>query len=769
MRRVRGPAALLSALAIAVSAATADARVIAGFTTPATGQSWIVPDDVTSVVVSLYGAQGGDDVDHTHGPGGLGGHTMFALTVTPGSTYQVNVGGRGGDGFLGVGPGGAGGVNGGAPGGNIAVVGRSAGGGGATDIRDGLFSLTDRIGVAGGGGGATAVVQTSVGDGGGGAGGGTTGSDGSNNLRSGDQGNPEGGKGGTQAAGGAGGPTNATYPHTGGDGLAGTFGAGGGGGDLVGGTNGDAGGGGGGGWYGGGGGGGGGTDPDGPDTFQGGGAGGGGSGHGPGGAILDSGAQTGDGAAFISAPVPSPTDLALVGSTPSSQPPTITGTAEADSTVGLYQSSSCDGPAVGSGSAAAFGTSGIAAALATDGDYTIYARAVDGGGVPSPCSATGVAFELDTTAPDAPGNLAISPQSPANQNSPTVSGTAEAGSTVEVFAHDGCTGSPKVKPTADAFALGAVVPVDDDSTTTFSVDAVDAAGNRSACATAGTYVEDSTPPPAPAGLSSSPASPSQVRAPQIKGSAQDGSMVVVYADPACKYGTNVASGTAAEFASQGLAVTVGSNSMTSFTARATDAAGNVSTCSAAFTYVEDELAPAAPDGFVLTPSSPANDNTPTLEGAAEAGSRVELWATPDCTGRMIASGTQAAFASPGFHVSVADDTTTTLYAVAIDAAGNASPCSEGVTYVEDSSSPAPSSLAVSPASPANENAPTVSGSAEPLATVRLYSTASCTDPVLGTGSAATFASPGIAISVADDTTTVVYAQATDAVGNVSPV
>ncbi len=562
--------------------------------------------------------------------------------------------------------------------------------------------------------------------------------------------------------------------------------------------------------------------------------------------------------------MPPPTDLALVGSTPSSQPPTITGAAEADSTVSLYLSSSCDGPAVGSGSAAAFGTQGIAAALASDGDHTIYARAVDGGGVPSPCSATGVAFELDTTppstplltgttpsspansatpvldgsadtdstvdvyatanctgpvvataasgvlaspgialavaagstshftvtahdaalntsgcsnsvtyvedetAPDAPTDLVISPPSPARDNSPKVSGTAEAGSTVEVFAPDGCTPSPAVTPTAAAFALGVTVSVADDSTTTFSVDAVDAAGNRSACATAGTYVEDDTPPPAPASLSSSPASPSRVLAPRIKGSAQAGSTVVVYADPACQDGTDVASGTAAAFGSPGLAVTAGPNSMTSFTARATDAAGNVSTCSDAFAYVEDELAPAAPAGFVLTPSSPANANDATLEGTAEAGSRVELWATPDCSGRMITSGTQAAFASPGLDFSVADDTTTTMYADAIDAAGNTSLCSEGVTSVEDSSSPVPSSLAVSPASPANENAPTVSGSAEHLATVRLYPTAGCTGQPLASGSAATFASPGIAISVADDTTTIVYLPATDAVGNVSP-
>ena len=273
-----------------------------------------------------------------------------------------------------------------------------------------------------------------------------------------------------------------------------------------------------------------------------------------------------------------------------------------------------------------------------------------------------------------------------------------------MFAHDGCTGSPYSTAAADFFALGVAVSVADDSTTTFSVDAVDLAGNRSACATAGTYVEDSTPPPAPANLSSSPASPSQNDTPRIKGSAQDGSTVALYADPACA-NVPVATGTAPAFAASGLTVTVEPDSTTSFTARAIDAAGNTSACSQAFNYVEDETAPAAPTGLVLSPASPANDNNPEIEGAAEAGSTVTLWATPDCSGRLIISGTQTAFASPGLAFSVLDDTTTTLYADATDAAGNTSACSGGVTYVEDSSSPTPSSLAVSPASEAIRTRP----------------------------------------------------------------
>ena len=60
-----------------------------------------------------------------------------------------------------------------------------------------------------------------------------------------------------------------------------------------------------------------------------------------------------------------------------------------------------------------------------------------------------------------------------------------------------------------------------------------------------------------------------------------------------------------------------------------------------------------------------------------------------------------------------DDTTTTFYATATDAAGNVSAVSSGVTYVEDSTAPgAPTSLGTTPASPANNNSPSVTGSVE---------------------------------------------------------
>nr|MDQ3822747.1 Ig-like domain repeat protein [Actinomycetota bacterium] len=203
-------------------------------------------------------------------------------------------------------------------------------------------------------------------------------------------------------------------------------------------------------------------------------------------------------------------------------------------------------------------------------------------------------------------------------------------------------------------------------------------------------------------------------------------------------------------------------------ARATDNVGNAAT-SAEVTFTYDSTAPSAPSGLTSSPSSPANDNGPEIAGSADAGSTVELFATSDCSGAAAATGTAAAFASPGLTVSVPNDSTTTFRARATDPAGNASPCSTAtVTYVEDSTAPGqPSGLSVLPASPANDNAPRVSGTADAGTTVRLFATSDCSGAAAATGTDAGFASPGLMVSVSDDTSTTFKATATDAAGNVS--
>jgi hypothetical protein len=81
---------------------------------------------------------------------------------------------------------------------------------------------------------------------------------------------------------------------------------------------------------------------------------------------------------------------------------------------------------------------------------------------------------------------------------------------------------------------------------------------------------------------------------------------------------------------------------------------------------------------------------------------------------------------------------------------------------------APVLSGTNPPSPANATQVLVQGTAAAGSTVRIYPDADCSGPPYPSGSAATFAAPGIAIQVPDDSTTTLSANATDASDSVSP-
>ena len=104
----------------------------------------------------------------------------------------------------------------------------------------------------------------------------------------------------------------------------------------------------------------------------------------------------------------------------------------------------------------------------------------------------------------------------------------------------------------------------------------------------------------------------------------------------------------------------------------------------------------APDPVILTATDPASPagNVFQVRGKAEEGSTVQLYTNPNCSGSPIATGLASTFATPGFSVSVADDSTTILRATATDQATNVSTCSlSSITYVEDSTPPGSAALA----------------------------------------------------------------------------
>jgi hypothetical protein len=95
--------------------------------------------------------------------------------------------------------------------------------------------------------------------------------------------------------------------------------------------------------------------------------------------------------------------------------------------------------------------------------------------------------------------------------------------------------------------------------------------------------EDIVAPSAPQLSSTDPASPGLSGTPRIRGAAEAGSTVRVYAGSNCA-GTPVASGSAAELGSPGISVQVAEGATAAFSATATDAAANTSACSAPISY-----------------------------------------------------------------------------------------------------------------------------------------------------------------------------------------
>ena len=244
--------AAISALALPAAGAHAATKTF-GYT--GQEQTFIVPARVSHLQVFATGAHGA-------GFGGAGAVVSGPLTVTPGQTLYVEVGGAG----VFVDPSRSA-FNGGGIGGSVPGPGEDGGnGGGASDVRtvskvpsDSAASLDSRLIVAGGGGGdgtsGTASGSSGAGGGGGAAGltgaGAGSGADGGQGAGPGGPGAGGSGNGGGPANGGSGSPGVGGYGGSssgiaggGGGGGGGVYGGGGGGGDQ-GGNGGGAGGGGG--------------------------------------------------------------------------------------------------------------------------------------------------------------------------------------------------------------------------------------------------------------------------------------------------------------------------------------------------------------------------------------------------------------------------------------------------------------------------------------------------------------------------------------------
>ncbi len=365
---------------------------------------------------------------------------------------------------------------------------------------------------------------------------------------------------------------------------------------------------------------------------------------------------------------------------------------------------------------------------------------------------SGQTYTIDTVAPPAPSIIALVTASDTGSSNsdrltadttPTLTGTAEINSTVQLYDTDGTTlldtaaadGAGNWSLTSSVLSAGAH---------TLTVKATDAAGNVSTASTGLVVTIDATAPPAPsapdmdAGSDSGASSTDNTTSdttPTVSGTAEAGSTVTLYdTDGTTVLGTAVATGGVWSITSS-TALSHGTHTLTT---KAMDVAGNVSVASAGLVVTIDTsvAAPSAPDLVVGSDSGTSstdditNATTPTLSGTAEAGSTVTLYDTDGTTalGTAVATGgawsiTSSTALSEGAH---------TLTTKATDLAGNVSVASAGLALTIDTTAPAASSppnldAASDTGASSTDNitsatTPTFSGTAGLNAGVTLYDT-----------------------------------------------
>ncbi|MCU6192594.1 BapA/Bap/LapF family large adhesin [Enterobacter sichuanensis] len=476
--------------------------------------------------------------------------------------------------------------------------------------------------------------------------------------------------------------------------------------------------------------------------------------------------------------------------------PTFNGTGEVGSTVHIIVDGSEIGTAVVNAQGNWTFTPGTALG---EGAHAITFNATDAAGN---TGATTAPFNLtvDTVAPSAPvistaADNAGSVQAPltsgqsTDDTTPTLTGTAAANATITIYEN----GQPVGTATANGSGAWSFTPSTPlaNGSHTWTATATDAAGNVSPTSSGFTLVVDTTPPNAPVisqaiddvgsitgALSSGQTTDDTV--PRLVGTSEPFATVNIY-EGATLVGTGTADASGSWSILLNTTLATGAHS---FTARATDAAGNTSVPSATFSLTIDTTPPAQPSlssivddvGNAATPIANGgltNDAQPTLTGTAEAGATVKIFDNGVQIGSVTATGGAWSFTpttplANGQH---------SLTFTATDAAGNASTPTTGYVINVDATAPAAPVISsvvddvgsitgpITGGNPTNDARPTLNGTAEANATVRIYDGATLVGTVTADANG-NWTLPQTTTTLAEGSHTFT-ATATDAAGNTS--
>ncbi|WP_411378129.1 BapA/Bap/LapF family large adhesin [Citrobacter portucalensis] len=479
--------------------------------------------------------------------------------------------------------------------------------------------------------------------------------------------------------------------------------------------------------------------------------------------------------------------------------PALSGTGEIGATITVLS----DGQAIGTTIVGAGGNwSFTPSAALGNGQHTLTVTATDSAGNTSLPSG-GFTYTVDTMAPTAPvitqvaddvgpliGNLNNGQAT--NDPLPTLSGTAEANSTVRIYDNGSFIGFT----TADGTGAWTFTPGTQlgNGNHALTVTATDAAGNVSPTSAGFNIVVDTVAPLAPTiiqafddvqpgtGTLSNGAFTNDTR-PVLSGSAEAGARVAIYDN-----GALLATVTATIDGTWEYLTTTLGNGQHVFTAIATDAAGNVSPVSGGFTINVDTIAPSVPllvsvvddiaggvFNAALSNGQLTNDARPTLNGTAEAGSTVSIYDGSTLLGTALVQSNNSWSFTPTTPLANGSHTFTVT---ATDAAGNTSGATAGFSVVVDTTAPTQPSISsiiddigpntgpIGSNQPTNDARPTLNGSTEANARVDIYDNGSFVTSVTADGSGNWSYTPTTALAQGTHSFTIT---ATDSAGNTSGI
>lgn len=435
--------------------------------------------------------------------------------------------------------------------------------------------------------------------------------------------------------------------------------------------------------------------------------------------------------------------------------PTLNGRGEAGATINVY----LDGnPAsIGTTTVNSDGTwSFTPQTPMANGNHTLTLSATDPAGNSSAVS-SGFVLTIDATPPAAPVIASVADNTApvtgivpnggsTNETRPTLSGTGEAGATLSIYNGSALVGTTQVQANGSwsftpSSSLGAGV-------WNLTATATDAAGNTSAASETRSFTIDTTPPAAPVidtvydgtgpitGNLSSGQITDEAR-PVISGTREANTTIRLY-DNGTLLAEIPADNSSSWRYTPDASLATGNHVITVI---AVDAAGNASPVSDSVNFVVDTTPPLTPiltsvvddvAGGVtgnLANGQITNDNRPTLNGTAEAGSVVSIYDGNTLLGVTSANAGGVWSFTPATEL---NDGTRTLTVTATDPAGNISPATSGFTIVVDTVAPTvplitsivddvPNNTgAIGNGQSTNDTQPTLNGTAEANSAVSIF-------------------------------------------------